>query len=125
MNIRVIEKSVTLLFCLKTGGTYVKMYFDALAEMVLYVKKIYPSEVFLFGEHAMKLYSAKLWACETLIALCSEHMEKEPLSVVENFVDAHEIMLGELALDDPKREYFAAALSAAYTIRGHLRQVSK
>jgi hypothetical protein len=110
------------------------MYFDLLAEMVRYIEKMYPEnrfftnereKKFFLSEHQLRLYSAKLWACETLIELCLQNQANNPINVIEEFVELHEIMIGELGLDNTKREYFAAALSVAYDILGHLKKVSK
>lgn len=99
------------------------MYFDLLAEMVRYVKKVYPEDKIILTEHEMKLYSVKLWTCEALIQSCTDNQNKNPLNIVEEFIDYHEIIISEMNKDNPKREYFSTALTVAYQIRSHLRQV--
>lgn len=99
------------------------MYFDLLAEMVRYVKKVYPEDKFTLTEHDMKLYSVKLWTCEALIQSCTNNQIRNPLTIIEEFIDYHEIVISEMDKDSPKREYFSTALMVAYQIRSHLRQV--
>lgn len=101
------------------------MYFDLIATMVLYIKQKYPEDKFAISDHDLKIYSAQLWACDELISLCLQNISCNPLNIVEDFIELHEIMIGELEIDDPKRDYFSAVLTASYAIRGYLRDVSK
>lgn len=101
------------------------MYFDEIVDMVCYVKKIYPEEKHFVSDKKLRVYSAKLWACDTLITECYDNQSINPIEIVESFIGYHEMAINDMEKDDPRRESFSAALVAAYTIRCHLRSVYK